>query len=314
MHWKIIVFTFAAICLFSTGAHAQDNVALHKPVMEIGGPFGVGEAYPGVPPDTVTDGNFLPAGDNWFNGSWWLDWVCAFVPPHPPEVPPPPPEPCALEIDLQGWFMIDSFVFQGDSDAYLLQYWFEEMPPSPPHWEMAWDVPTAAGGMQTRPNPADDGERWWLPEPIVTNRLRILVNPDPQVHDGWNAVSEVQAFGVPVPDPFQDETAFDCDQHPGEVFEEFLGNEEHCYKFEFECEEGVHGAFHVGVNLRDGGVGFGGGVGNTGEVMEDPADDDSCGMGFGHMGNTKIVHACYFEAGQAAILKAKSMPGHKCME
>ena len=313
MHWKII-FALAAVCLFSTGIQAQDNIALHKPVMEVGGPFGTGDAYPGVPPDVVTDGSFLPAGDDWFNGSWWLDGVCWHVPPHPPGDPPPPPEPCALEIDLQGWFEIDSFIFQGDSDAYLLQYWLEDMPPSPSHWEMAWDIPTATYGMQTRPNPSDNGERWFLPEPIVTNRLRIQVNPDPLLHDGWNAVSEVQAFGMPVSDPLADETAFNCDEHPGELFEEFLGNEEYCYKFELECEDGVHGGFQLSVNLRDGGVGYFGNVATDGDVMEDPSDDDFCGMGFGHVGNRKIVHACYFESGQAAILKVKSMPGQKCTE
>jgi len=313
MFWKFI-FALVAACSFACNVQAQDNVAFHKPVMEVGGPFGAGDAYPGIPPDAVTDGNFLPAGDGWFNGSWWLDWVCAFVPPHPPEDPPPPPEPCALEIDLQGWFQIESLVFQGDSDAYLLQYWLEEIPPAPSHWEMAWDVPTGTGGVQTRPNPADNNERWFLPEPVVTNRLRIQVNPDPNLHDGWNSVSEVQAFGVPVPDPFQDEAVFNCDEHPGELFETFLGTEEFCYKFEFECEEGVHGGFHAAVDIRNGGVGFGGMVANNGEVPEDPADDDFCGMNFGHVGNTKIVHACYFEAGQAAILKVKSMPGHKCLE
>jgi len=313
MYWKII-FALVAIFSFATRIQAQDNIALHKPVMEIGGPFGVGDAHPGVLPDTVTDGTFLPAGDVWFNGSWWLDGVCWFVPPHPPEDPPPPPEPCSLEIDLQGWFLIDSLVFQGDSDAYLLQYWLEEMPPSPSHWETAWDVPIAAGDMQTRPNPADNGERWWLPEPILTTRLRVMANPDPLLNDGWNAVSEIQAFGVPAPDPFQVQTVFDCDQHPGETFEEFLGSEDYCYKFEFECEEGVHGGFQVSVDLRNGGVGSGGFVATSGDVMEDPADDDFCGMGFGHVGNHKIVHACYFESGQAAILKVKAMPGHKCTD
>jgi hypothetical protein len=313
MYWKII-FTLAAFCLFSTGIQAQDNIALHKPVFEVGGPFGVGAPHPGVPPDVVTDGIFLPAGDDWFNGSWWLDWECAFIPPVPPGDPAPPPEPCALEIDLQGWFQIDSFVFQGDSDAYRLQYWLEETPPSPSHWEIAWEVPIGTGFVQTRPNPADNSERWSLPEPVVTNRLRIQVNPDPLLHDGWNSVAELQAFGSPVPDPFQDGAVFDCDQYPGESFEAFLGNEAYCYKFEFECEEGVYGAFHVAVNLRDGGVGYDGYLGNAGEIMDDPSDDDFCGMNFGHLGNTRIVHACYFEAGQAAILKVKSMPGHKCTE
>lgn len=313
MFWKII-FAPVAACLCAFNIQAQENVALHKPVMEIGGPFGAGDAYPGIPPETVTDGNFLPAGDGWFNGSWWLDWVCAFIPPHPPEVPPPPPEPCALEIDLQGWFQIESFVFQGDSDAYWLQYWLEQAPPAPSHWEMAWAVPGEDGYVQTRPDASDNTVRWYLPEPIVTNRLRVQVNPDPLLHDGWNAVSEVQAFGMPVPDPFQDSAVFDCDQNPGEALEEFLGTEEFCYKFEFECEEGVYGAFQVSVDIRNGGVGFAGNVGNAGDVPEDPADDDFCGMFFGHVGNTKIVHACYFEAGQAAILEVKSMPGHKCME
>lgn len=61
-----------------------------------------------------------------------------------------------------------------------------------------WEIPTVAGwGMMTRPNPPDDTEQYVLPSPVVTNMLRFTANQG----DGFYSVSEIQAFGTPVPEP-----------------------------------------------------------------------------------------------------------------
>jgi hypothetical protein len=71
---------------------------------------------------------------------------------------------------------------------------------------MAWDVPNydvvpdpSNWGMQTRPNPADDTERYMLPSPIVTNALAIEGNIGGS--DLYYAVSEIQAYGQVIPAP-----------------------------------------------------------------------------------------------------------------
>jgi hypothetical protein len=52
--------------------------------------------------------------------------------------------------------------------------------------------------MQTRPNPADNTQRWVLSSPITTNKLKIM---GAAIGDSYYSVSEVQAFGSPVPEP-----------------------------------------------------------------------------------------------------------------
>ena len=67
---------------------------------------------------------------------------------------------------------------------------------------MAWHVPNydvQGTGIQTRPNPADDTERYMLPSPIVTNALMLHGNMVDS--DLFFAVSEVQAYGQPIPAP-----------------------------------------------------------------------------------------------------------------
>ena len=88
---------------------------------------------------------------------------------------------------------------QGDNnDDYRLYYWNINSD----IWELAWDIGNYSSwgwGMQTRPNPLDDTERYLLPTSIVTDALKIEgVMTD---SDGYFSVSEVQAYGILIPEP-----------------------------------------------------------------------------------------------------------------
>jgi hypothetical protein len=153
------------------------NVALDAEITLNGAPFFENGWGGGLVVDeqTLVDGVFLPRGTRWDQGSVWWDgrdglnrWIT---------------------IELGDTFVIDSFVVQADdNDTYFLFYWDLDAET----WQVAWIVfPIFAEGIGTRPNPADDSERYVLPEPIVTNALRL---------EGWTgsdllfSVSEIQAF------------------------------------------------------------------------------------------------------------------------
>jgi hypothetical protein len=172
--------------LLSSGAAFGLNVALNADV-DLHGTFFTGGWGGGLTVDeqTVVDDVFLPRSTQWDQGPvWWdsSDGAERF-----------------LTIDLGGVFSIESFVIQADdNDGYFLYYWDIQ----DDSWSLAWDVPnyTAWGwGMQTRPNPADDYERYLLSENIVTNALRFEGNMNSG--DKLFAVSEIQAYGNPVPEP-----------------------------------------------------------------------------------------------------------------
>lgn len=83
-----------------------------------------------------------------------------------------------------------------DNDAYRVEYWDGSA------WQTAWEVPNyyAYGwGLQTRPNPDNNNEKYSLPSPIMTDKLRFLATSG----DNGYSVSEIQAFGeavvVPLP-------------------------------------------------------------------------------------------------------------------
>ncbi len=166
------------------------NVALNADVTLHNGSFFTGGFEPGglvVDKATIVDGVFLPRSTKWDQGAVWWDsrdgsyqWI---------------------EIDLGGWFEIESLIVQADdNDAYQLAYWDGGV------WQLAWDVPNydivpdpANWGMQTRPNPADDTERYMLGSPIVTNALLFQGNLGNS--DGLFSVSEIQAYGHAIPAP-----------------------------------------------------------------------------------------------------------------
>ena len=172
MHSRHIL-CMATLAALSCVAPAQiTNVALGKPVSEVVGTVN-------GPLAVVTDGVFMPRGTSWDVGSvYWFGLHQV------------------LEVDLQGRFTIESMIFQGDdNDAFQVTYKDGADP-----WLTAWDVPNYdayGSGLQTRPNPADDNERYMLPAPIVATNLRIQSVSG----DTHPSVSELQAFGELVPEP-----------------------------------------------------------------------------------------------------------------
>jgi hypothetical protein len=168
------------------------NVALNGTVTLNGGSFFTGGWGGGLVanPATIVDGIFFTRGTQWDQGPVWWDsndgaarWIT---------------------IDLGNTFNIESLVVQADdNDAYELYYW--DLWTST--WQKAWDVPNydivpdpSNWGMQTRPNPADDTQRYMLASPIVTNALKFQGNMG-NSGDLLFSVSEIQAYGRVIPAP-----------------------------------------------------------------------------------------------------------------
>jgi hypothetical protein len=180
----MIVLTVVLCSATPTGAEVS-NVALGATVELEGAPF-FSDGWGGglvVEPSTVTDGTFLPRGNGWDQGPVWWDSHDG--------------EDRYVKIDLGGLYRIESFIIQADdNDAYELYYWDS----ATMSWLLAWSVPSYGDygdGMQTRPNPADNTERFVLSAPIVSSALKLQGNMSDG--DRFFSVSEIQAFGEPVP-------------------------------------------------------------------------------------------------------------------
>jgi PEP-CTERM motif len=153
------------------------------------GVFGVASAGSpwGQPPSanvsTVYDGNFLPENQQWNIGSVWWD---ANVPGG---------DPASITLNLKHSYSLNEFIVQADNnDTYLLQYWNE----GTHEWDNAFAVPTVCTdtscfGLTTR----DSG----VLGSITTDALRFTAPDTNQPGDGYFSVSEIQAFGVEVPEP-----------------------------------------------------------------------------------------------------------------
>jgi hypothetical protein len=163
------------------------NVATGAEVQLMGAPFFTGGWGGGiiVDPSTIVDGVFLPQGHQWDQGAVWWDstdnqarWI---------------------EIKLDETYVIESLIAQvDDNDAYELYYWDLGLL----DWKLLWHIPNYdiynnidLWGMQTRPNPYDNSERYLLATPVVTNAF--LLKGDMTNSDRLFAVSEFQAFGAP---------------------------------------------------------------------------------------------------------------------
>lgn len=107
---------------------------------------------------------------------------------------------------------------------------------------------------------------------------------------------------------------FACDGPPTEL-EEYIGNEEYCYRVEISCPEAFRGFLGMTVNRLDGGVGGFGGVNGPGvDGIPENGDEEFCDMGFGHLRNKKIEHSCELLSGSKFELKIKRMGnGNKCL-
>ena len=305
MKWRTIITAVAFLSCAGSICAQVENVTGGKPVNPVGIGFFDGDS-PTVPYGSVTDGDFLPPWTPWKDGTvWWVLGTCA----HPDSG-----EVCSLEIDLEGEYRIDSFVFQGDSDTYFLQY----MDLGGGGWQTAWQIdphPEGSGyygSVQTRPDPLDNTVTHVLPEPIITNMLRVIPSPPLWVSefrdtDDLYAVSEVQAFGAPTgppPPPFVDCLQLTCFE-TAEKWEAFLTDElGFCYKVELTCDDGVGGG--MGLNMHpdgrlEGGYGF--------FVPGQPID---CGGHIFHLGNSKFVHSCAFDSGEEVDLEVKAAPIRRC--
>ncbi len=160
---------------FGGQALAASNVALGKSVF-LNGTYGTDpgswtSASP-VPAQTLTDGLFLTEKTQWDMGSvWWNGYT------HPENY---------AQIDLNGLFEINGFKVQAyDNDVYRIEYRVGNS-----SWQTAWDVPAIQSwGLLTRETT--------LGAPITADALRFTAIGG----DGYYSVSEIQAFGQPVPEP-----------------------------------------------------------------------------------------------------------------
>lgn len=176
------VLTAVAGFTFMTAKADAANVASGKPVSIMGTFFAGGS---GADLSTVVDGIFRPRSTQWQDGTvWWSQ---------------NPTAPQYVQVDLGGLHTIYQFTVQvDDNDEYTLQYQDQNG-----NWNLAWEIPNkdAEGwGMQTRPNPANDLERYTLPTAITAQSLRLF-HTEGTYGDGLYSVSEIQAFGAPVPEP-----------------------------------------------------------------------------------------------------------------
>jgi hypothetical protein len=132
-----------------------------------------------VDKQTVVDGNFLPISTQWDQGGVWWDHRAG--------------EQQYMTLDLKGTYTISSFIAQADdNDAYKLSYW------NGANWIASWEIPAVGGyGLQTRPDKFDNTVEYLLATPIVTSMLKF----EGVGGDYLYSVSEIQAFGNPVPEP-----------------------------------------------------------------------------------------------------------------
>lgn len=181
----------AALCaagVCAAPAFGVDNVADNgMPSITLNGVFGVLSPAnaPGwnppfapapvfAPPHTLVDGVFRGMSTIWTQGTVFWDATAAGAAAN------------SIVINLDHNYAINQFLLEGDqNEVYRVQY------RSGGSWLDAWDANVVPGfGLQTRASPV-------FGTPFVTDALRIVAIGG----DGLYSVSEVQAFGVPVPEP-----------------------------------------------------------------------------------------------------------------
>jgi len=177
----------AAMTLAASAAAVPINVALNKPVTEVG-VFGNSTASTPIvwldpapgPASLVTDGLFSPARTNWqIDSVWWHEYDTLGA--------------RRIEIDLQGTFTLTGAIVQADNnETYLLQYLDTSNV-----WQLLWTVPAInTDGVETRPDPNDNAAIFGF-APVEAQAVRILAG---QGGDQYFSVTEVQVFAeVPAP-------------------------------------------------------------------------------------------------------------------
>lgn len=142
-------------------------------VLRAGSPWGPGSTP--SDPLKVVDGNFMPEGTQWNNGSFWWDQDSSVN----------PVQEVVLTIYLTQSFNFEKFVMQADdNDGYYMEYWDGAA------WQLGWDFGTQPSfGLVTRPDALVS---------ITTDTLRLRAYGG----DNYFAISEFQGFvntGVPEP-------------------------------------------------------------------------------------------------------------------
>lgn len=166
---------------------APTNVTLNANVTLGGGSFFTGGWGGGlvVAPETVVDGIFLPEERQWDQGGVWWDATDGGE--------------RFIVMDLLQVSTIEQLIAQvDDNDGYELYY--HDL--SDDTWKLAWDIPNydAVGwGLLTRPVPGNYAMMYDLPAAIITDALMLKGT----MSDGDQrfSVSEIQAWGTPVPVP-----------------------------------------------------------------------------------------------------------------
>ena len=150
-----------------TNGQVAVNVALGKPVTPNGSFGGTSASLS----NTVTDGVFLGSGTQWQSGTVWWNGTAP-----------------AVEVDLQGSFLINGVVVQADdNDSYLLEFKTNAAAP----WVLMYQLPYASGGgMRTRPNMGNNAERYVLSTPLPASYLRLRA----YAGDNSYSVCEIQAY------------------------------------------------------------------------------------------------------------------------
>jgi hypothetical protein len=176
----------AGAASFSELAIADVNVALNKPVTlnglygDVGNPglnpggWPDNTVFPVAPAPTLDDGVYRPETTEWQDGSvWWNARVDASA-------------NNSIIIDLQGAYKLSGFSVQADdNDTYRIEYL-----DTGGTWHTAWDIPALPSfGLVTR--------NTILGAPVVGTELRFTATSG----DQYYGVSEIQAFGQPVPEP-----------------------------------------------------------------------------------------------------------------
>jgi hypothetical protein len=172
---KIILLAAVAILSGLPAVGLGDtNIALGKTVS-------INGSYLGGTGSLVTDGVFMPPQTPWYVGS--LYWSGTGT---------------NLVIDLGGSYTIHGLIVQADdNDTYGLDYWDAGSNAWGRAYDVPWYVVYVGYGLTIRPNPYDSNQQYPLSPSITTDKLRIYATSG----YGYYSVSEMQAFGAPVPAP-----------------------------------------------------------------------------------------------------------------
>jgi hypothetical protein len=163
----LLVVASLLLALLSAGlACAETTVALGKPVQGYG-------ALNGAALSTLTDGVFVPTGQQWQTGTIWWSGTSPY-----------------LVVDLEAAYAVDGLKLQADNnDRYRIEGRLGDDP-----WTTLWEVPTyGSWGMFTRPN--TDNVTWYEIPVVTVSQFRISAIAG----DNSYSVSEFQARGVPEP-------------------------------------------------------------------------------------------------------------------